>query len=282
MCIDIIREFLEFYRMDYTLSTFLPECSLSQEPKSRQEIEKNVGMEPSSTSMPLLMHLINNMKNGGAAKAPANNNLIDPVESKVEEKPVTDNLLWDNNNMDIKQQLEEKEVKQSPMMKSPEDSSKLSSLEGLPSLGGPKKSSLEPLDFNPKESPKEEKFGESVDREKKNLDEVDKKLKEFESDGLKMEMAGDSPDRNALNFGAKDPKPKATGGIDDYEDDFEDIEEDLPVEDFDPAESHDKNPEFVESGMSGSQSMGMDPSVQSLDVEDYDHIERAVVNSPFK
>ncbi len=239
-------------------------------------------MEPSSTSMPLLMHLINNMKNGGAAKAPANNNLIDPVESKVEEKPVTDNLLWDNNNMDIKQQLEEKEVKQSPMMKSPEDSSKLSSLEGLPSLGGPKKSSLEPLDFNPKESPKEEKFGESVDREKKNLDEVDKKLKEFESDGLKMEMAGDSPDRNALNFGAKDPKPKATGGIDDYEDDFEDIEEDLPVEDFDPAESHDKNPEFVESGMSGSQSMGMDPSVQSLDVEDYDHIERAVVNSPFK
>ena len=29
LCIDMIREFLEFYRMDYTLSTFLPECSLS-------------------------------------------------------------------------------------------------------------------------------------------------------------------------------------------------------------------------------------------------------------
>mmetsp|Transcript_30881 Transcript_30881/g.30429 ORF Transcript_30881/g.30429 Transcript_30881/m.30429 type:complete len:83 (+) Transcript_30881:205-453(+) len=82
MCIDIIREFLEFYRMDYTLSTFLPECSLSQEPKTRQEIEKNIGMEPSGTSMPLLMHLINSVKNGAAAKAPLSNNLVDPIEPK--------------------------------------------------------------------------------------------------------------------------------------------------------------------------------------------------------
>lgn len=46
LCIDIIREFLEFYRMDYTLSTFLPECSLSQEPKTRQELEDKIGLQP--------------------------------------------------------------------------------------------------------------------------------------------------------------------------------------------------------------------------------------------
>eukprot|EP00344_Euplotes_crassus_P011504 CAMPEP_0197003670 /NCGR_PEP_ID=MMETSP1380-20130617/11218_1 /TAXON_ID=5936 /ORGANISM="Euplotes crassus, Strain CT5" /LENGTH=269 /DNA_ID=CAMNT_0042422241 /DNA_START=243 /DNA_END=1053 /DNA_ORIENTATION=+ len=269
--------------MDYTLSTFLPECSLSQEPKTRQEIEKNIGMEPSGTSMPLLMHLINSVKNGAAAKAPLSNNLVDPIEPNKEEKPDTENLLWDNNNMDIKQQLEDQDAKKSPGMASPaESASKLSSLDGLPSLGQ-KKSSLEPLDFNPKESPKADHFGESIDREKKSLNEVDKKLKEFENDGLKMEMDRDSPDRDALRFGSEEAKPKPAGGLDDYEDDFEDdIEEDLPVEDFDPAESPDKNPEFHESGMSGSQSMGMDPSVQSLDVEDYDHIEKAMINSPYK
>ena len=28
LCTELIREFLEFYRMDYTMSVFLPECSL--------------------------------------------------------------------------------------------------------------------------------------------------------------------------------------------------------------------------------------------------------------
>jgi hypothetical protein len=30
--------------MDYTLSTFLPECSLSQEPRTRAEIEKRLNI----------------------------------------------------------------------------------------------------------------------------------------------------------------------------------------------------------------------------------------------
>ena len=60
MWIDLIREFLEFYRMDYTLSTFLPECSLSQEPKTRPEKEKRLNMPSCNTSMPLLMILLIN------------------------------------------------------------------------------------------------------------------------------------------------------------------------------------------------------------------------------
>jgi hypothetical protein len=44
--------------MDYTLSTFLPECSLCHEPNSRSEIEAKVGLPPADTSIPLLMHLI--------------------------------------------------------------------------------------------------------------------------------------------------------------------------------------------------------------------------------
>mmetsp|Transcript_9161 Transcript_9161/g.10371 ORF Transcript_9161/g.10371 Transcript_9161/m.10371 type:complete len:293 (+) Transcript_9161:199-1077(+) len=292
MCIDIIREFLEFYRMDYTLSTFLPECSLSQEPKSRADIEAKVGLNSSSTSMPLLMHLINNCKNGGGSAPPQTNNFIEPQEQETkEERSATDDLLWENKNMDIKQQLDDNSSKKSPSLKSPslkspdEDHSVMSSLNDLPPLGGAKKNNLQPLEFNPKESPQQDKFGDSVEQEKKNLDEVDKKLKEFESDGLRMEMDRTSPDKNAESL--SNSKPNNMGGFDDYEDDFDEdiddnIDEDLPVEDFDPTESRDKNPEFGESGISASQSMGIDPSVNSLDIDEYDHIEQAVISSPFK
>lgn len=276
MCIDLIREFLEFYRMDYTLSTFLPECSLSQEPKTRTEIEKKVGLPASNTSMPLLMHLINAVKNG-VANVPMQNNLVSPPASdKKQEKPKTDELLWESKNMDIKHQLDDNSSKKSSLVgDSPgQENKKLSSLNDLPPLTQ-KKGGLEPLNFNPKED-------ESITKEKKNLAEVDKKLKEFEmKDSMKVEMSKSSPDKKAQKFGGKQTKPKAAG-FDDYDDDFEDdIAEDLPVEDFD-ANDHRDNHEFGESGVSASQSMGIDPSVNSLDIEEYDHVEQAIINSPYK
>lgn len=282
MCIDIIREFLEFYRMDYTLSTFLPECSLSQEPKSRQEIEQKVGLSSCNTSMPLLMHLINSVKNG-SAKAPQNNNYVgsEQTEEKAE-KPKTDDLLWDNsNNKEVKSPQDNSANKKSPSEKESESKeSKLSTLNDLPPLTQ-KKSGLEPLDFNPKAEEEEDKFSESVDKEKKRLEEVDKKIKEFEDDSVKMEVKKPSPDHKSTKFGNKASKPK--DDLDDYDDDFEDdIVEDLPVEDFDANDPKDKNPEFAESGASASQSMGMDPSVTSLDIEGYDHVEQAIINSPYK
>lgn len=61
----------------------------------------------------------------------------------------------------------------------------------------------------------------------------------------------------------------------DYDDDFDDddIEEMLPVEDID---DHDNK--FTESGnaFTGSQSMGMDPSVNTLAMDEYDHIEEVI------
>lgn len=245
-------------------------------------------MAPCNTSMPLLMHIINAVKNG-AAKGPQTNNLMSPPEpeKKMEklqqpERPATDDLLWENKNMDIKSHMDDSGSKKSPIdnKSTSKENEKLASLNDLPPLTQ-KRGGLEPLDFNPKEDNNE--FSDSVDKEKKNLDEVDKKLKEFENDSMKMEVDKASPDTKAHKFGSKPAKNKPTGGLDDYEDDFEDdIIEDLPVEDFDPVDNKDKNPEFGESGISASQSMGMDPSVNSLDIEEYDHVEQAVINSPFK
>lgn len=132
MCIDIIREFLEFYRMDYTLSTFLPECSLSQEPKTRQELEEKVGLPPSNTSMPLLMNLIMGFQKGtnstkaGSPNLAKLNNLVEESDPRPS-VPNTDDLLWDNNNKntDLKPHMDNKEnsSKQEPVKQIPEPSS---------------------------------------------------------------------------------------------------------------------------------------------------------------
>mmetsp|Transcript_5324 Transcript_5324/g.4040 ORF Transcript_5324/g.4040 Transcript_5324/m.4040 type:complete len:99 (-) Transcript_5324:35-331(-) len=71
--------------------------------------------------------------------------------------------------------------------------------------------------------------------------------------------------------------PKKEEIADTYNDDFdEDIEEDIPVDDL--LESNDRHGQGVPAaqslgGFTGSQSYGVDPSVDSLALEDYDHVE---------
>ena len=104
-----------------------------------------------------------------------------------------------------------------------------------------KKKGLEPL-TSPDSKPPAHLAPLNAEKEKKQIAEVDKELKKIEE---KKETSLD------------------------YADDFdEEIPEDLPEEDqFE--ESADKEGH----GASNSQSMGMDPSVTSLDIEGYDHIE---------
>ena len=76
----------------------------------------------------------------------------------------------------------------------------------------------------------------------------------------------------------KDSKKKVVEDADAYNDDFDDdIEEDLP-EDNNLLESHgdagqNRGPGESMGGVTMSQSLGVDPSVDSLALEDYDHIE---------
>ena len=96
-----------------------------------------------------------------------------------------------------------------------------------------------------------------------------------------MQINKPSPEKKSQNFGDKGKK-KVTN-FDDYDDDFEDdIVEDLLVEDFDVNKPKDKIPEFTESGVSASQSYGMNPSVTSLDIEGYDPVEQSIISSPYK
>jgi hypothetical protein len=70
-------------------------------------------------------------------------------------------------------------------------------------------------------------------------------------------------------------RSKKDGELEDnYEDDFdEDIDEELPERD-DLEDSGDKIGKIGEShGVTVSQSLGIDPSVDSLALEEYDHVE---------
>ena len=87
---------MEFYRMDYTLSTFLPECSLSQEPKTKDQIEKKIGLPPSDNSMPVLMHLLMSFMKGIKTSNPEYESSA-PPESPVQPPssgvPVPGNMI---------------------------------------------------------------------------------------------------------------------------------------------------------------------------------------------
>ena len=70
----LIREFLEFYRMDYSLGVFLPECNLSKDPLRKPDLSRRAGLDPADAQTPLLIQMIHRFKAAhapGAAHPPA-------------------------------------------------------------------------------------------------------------------------------------------------------------------------------------------------------------------
>ena len=61
----MIKEYLDFYRMEYTLSVYVPEAALSnQESLSREELQRKAGLQ-SQTQTPLLVQMLKQLKTSG-------------------------------------------------------------------------------------------------------------------------------------------------------------------------------------------------------------------------
>ncbi len=59
ICAELVRDFLEHYKLDYSLSIFMPEVNLNQQQKvQKEEISQKVGLPPSDGQQPLLMQLL--------------------------------------------------------------------------------------------------------------------------------------------------------------------------------------------------------------------------------
>jgi FGFR1 oncogene partner len=57
---ELVREFMEYFKMDYSLSVFIPECSISPERLKKDEMFAKLGLKNNSfnTEMPLIYFIV--------------------------------------------------------------------------------------------------------------------------------------------------------------------------------------------------------------------------------
>jgi hypothetical protein len=212
---DLIREYLEFYRLDYTLSIFIPEANLKQDPLDKGNLVSRAEVDAPNEKEPLLVQVLKQRKSGGGPSARS------AVSRPEVSKPAPS---------------------RSPVTKSPA-ASKSPAPSKSPAAS---KSPVQNENTN---------FGSSNQG-------LVKKLKEEPK-----------PETSGSKYTNKQPD------LNDYVDDFEDdIEESLDEDNDDRQADDDVDKMFTESGnaFTGSQSMGMDPSVNTLAMDEYDHVEEVM------
>ena len=64
----LIQEFLEFYRLDYSLAIFKPETNLSGQ-ANKEELAEKAGIGAPDASQPLLLQLLNAFNSGAKGNA---------------------------------------------------------------------------------------------------------------------------------------------------------------------------------------------------------------------
>jgi hypothetical protein len=69
---EMIREFMEFYRLDYSLAVFGPEANLQGKTENRADLASKIGLKSAPQKKPLLVHLLESFAQGGHSdKAPS-------------------------------------------------------------------------------------------------------------------------------------------------------------------------------------------------------------------
>jgi hypothetical protein len=72
---EVIREFMEFYRLDYSAAIFGPEANLKGKTENRNDLSKRSGLKVASAEKPLLVQIIEALCSGvapsGGDKAPS-------------------------------------------------------------------------------------------------------------------------------------------------------------------------------------------------------------------
>ena len=276
VCAELIREFLEFYRLDYSRQIYLPEVNLNhQSAMSKEELTRRSGLSQHAESKPILMQLLETFLAGGSsgAQAPApaaskNSQNASPVQARVEPAPEKPQSLSQAQPPKRKEEVVSK--RDSP-------------------------------DFFSGDKQKSANAGTKKSDHERHLEIASQMLEEQsqeERSGFRAEIQKSS----SVSQQSKSPTPVAPPSrqqlgneksyefADNYNDDFDDEEimEDIPADgghdDTDnllgSANNYGERPPhrstiITESagGFTVSQSLGVDPSVDSLALEDYDHIE---------
>jgi FGFR1 oncogene partner len=249
---EIIREFMEYFRMDYSLSIFIPECGISPERLNRKEILGKLGIMSNPANdiftaglhLPLLYYIINYF----IAELKANpNKVIDSIKkSQNDLESKTDEIIESNLSEFAKNQKEEDNIPLSN--NSREQNVNIINQSNNPNQGqgqSPNKES-------------EQKIENEANKESVNVKEEE--VKKDESEDKK-----DKDDKKSeRNKGSKNEVQSI--------DDIGEVGEDIVVDDI--VDSLNKNSGNYNSSQTVSASQGFDNTVDSHQLESYNYVEQ--------
>jgi outer membrane biosynthesis protein TonB len=248
---EIIREFMEYFRMDYSLSIFIPECGISPERLNRKEILGKLGImnNPQNDKftaglhLPLLYYIINYF----ISELKENpNKVIDSIKKYQNDIEAKSDELIENNMTEYfkNQKLEEENI---PLSNNSRD------------VNPPSGKSDE------KKEEKKEEIKEEIPKEKK--EEVKNEIKEEKKEVKKEEKKEEIPKEKK-----EEKKQEKKNGGNDVQN-YDDIAEDIDIEDIEELSAN-KNSGNYNSSQTISQSQGGDNTVDSHVLENYNYVEQ--------
>ena len=248
---EIIREFMEYFRMDYSLSIFIPECGISPERLNRKEILGKLGImnNPQNDKftaglhLPLLYYIINYF----ISELKENpNKVIDSIKKYQNDIEAKSDELIENNMTEYfkNQKLEEENI---PLSNNSRD------------VNPPSGKSDE------KKEEKKEEIKEEISKEKK--EEVKNEIKEEKKEVKKEEKKEEIPKEKK-----EEKKQEKKNGGNDVQN-YDDIAEDIDIEDIEELSAN-KNSGNYNSSQTISQSQGGDNTVDSHVLENYNYVEQ--------
>ena len=250
---EIIREFMEYFRMDYSLSVFIPECGISPERLNRKEILGKIGIMSNPQNdkftaglhLPLLYYIINYF----ISELKENpNKVIDSIKkSQNDLESKTDEIIENN----LSEFAKNQKVEEENIPLSNNSRVNVNDVNSSNNSNQNKEPSAKEKDFSDNGAIKEDKKNgeienKKVDNEDKKEDKKDKK-EDDKSDKIK---------------GSKNE----VQSIDDIG------EEIIDVEDIDDSLIN-KNSGNYNSSQTVSASQGYDNTVDSHQLENYNYIE---------
>ena len=251
---EIIREFMEYFRMDYSLSIFIPECGISPERLNRKEILGKLGIMSNSQNdkftaglhLPLLYYIINYF----ISELKENpNKVIDSIkkyQTDIEAK--SDELIESNMTEYFKnQKIEEENI---PLSNNSRDVNPPS---------GKKEEKKEEKKEDKKEEIKEEMPKE---KEKEKIEDKKEEKKEIKKEEKKEKIEDKKEEKKEKKIGGND--------VQNYDDIVEDI---VDIEDIEELSAN-KNSGNYNSSQTISQSQGGDNTVDSHLLENYNYVEQ--------
>jgi FGFR1 oncogene partner len=85
ICAELVKDFLEFYKLDYTLAIFMPEVNLNtQKVSTKEELSKKVGLREPSSQKPVMAQLIESFLTN--ERPSSQNSTAPPAKVHEEEK----------------------------------------------------------------------------------------------------------------------------------------------------------------------------------------------------